>query len=123
MCYEIVIFPIRKRHFRVRGWSGAFSEPLGRKKDKTKCSYKICILLHRSNLKFCRLFAKFFAKISGFSRIFAKFKILLNVCEISAKINKILKQICKISEIRRVRKDANLVDFEKCCKMSLSSLS
>ena len=46
MCYEIVIFPIRKRHFRVRGWSGAFSEPLERKKDKTKCSYKICILLH-----------------------------------------------------------------------------
>ena len=39
MCYEIVIFPIRKRHFRVRGWSGAFSEPLERKKDKTKCSY------------------------------------------------------------------------------------
>ena len=53
MCYEIVIFPIRKRHFRVRGWSGAFSEPLERKKDKTKCSYKICILLHPSNLKFC----------------------------------------------------------------------
>ena len=39
MCYEIVIFPIRKRHFRVRGWSGAFSEPLERKKEKTKCSY------------------------------------------------------------------------------------
>ena len=33
--------------------------------------YKICILLHRSNLKFCRFFANFFAKISGFSRIFA----------------------------------------------------
>ena len=30
-------------------------------------------LLHRSNLKFCRFFANFFAKISGFSRIFAKF--------------------------------------------------
>ena len=41
MCYEIVIFPIRKRHFRVRGWSGAFSEPLERKKDKTKCSFSI----------------------------------------------------------------------------------
>ena len=40
MCYEIVIFPIRKRHFRVRGWSGAFSEPLEIKKDKTKCSYR-----------------------------------------------------------------------------------
>ena len=35
--------------------------------------YKICILLHRSILKFCRFFAMFFAKISGFSRIFAKF--------------------------------------------------
>ena len=73
MCYEIVIFPIRKRHFRVRGWSGAFSEPLERKKDKTKCSYKICILLHRSNLKFCRFFANFFAKISGFLQNFAEF--------------------------------------------------
>ena len=28
---------------------------------------------HRSNLKFCRFFAIFFTKISGFSRIFAKF--------------------------------------------------
>ena len=28
---------------------------------------------HRSNLKICRFFANFFAKISGFSRIFAKF--------------------------------------------------
>ena len=36
MCYEIVIFPIRKRHFRVRGWSGAFSEPLERKKENSK---------------------------------------------------------------------------------------
>ena len=40
MCYEIVIFPIRKRHFRVRGWSGAFWEPLERKKEKTKCIYR-----------------------------------------------------------------------------------
>ena len=57
-------------------------------------------------------------------RIFSDFcKILLNFCEISAKINKILTQICKISEIRMVQKDANLVDFEKCCKMRLCSLS
>ena len=35
----MVDFPIRKQDFRVRGWSGAFSEPLERKKDKTKCSY------------------------------------------------------------------------------------
>ena len=34
MCYEIVIFPKRKRHFRVRGWSGALSEPLERKKKR-----------------------------------------------------------------------------------------
>ena len=36
---EMVDFPIVKRHFRVRGWSGAFWELLERKKDKTKCSY------------------------------------------------------------------------------------
>ena len=57
-------------------------------------------------------------------RIFSDFcKILLNFCEISAKINKILTQICKISDIRMVQKDANLVDFEKCCEMRLFSLS
>ena len=40
-------------------------------------------------------------------RIFSDFcKILLNFCEISAKINKILTQICKISEIRKVQKAA-----------------
>ena len=50
-------------------------------------------------------------------------KILLNFCEISAKISKILIQIWKISELRMVQKDANLVDFEKCCKMRLCSLS
>ena len=43
-------------------------------------------------------------------RIFSDFcKILLNFCEISAKINKILTQICKLSEIRMVQKDANLI--------------
>ena len=36
----MVNFPIRKRDFRVRGWSGAFWEPLGRKKEKTKCIYR-----------------------------------------------------------------------------------
>ena len=57
-------------------------------------------------------------------RIFSDFcKILLNFCVISAKINKILTQICKISDIRMVQKDANLVDFEKCYKMRLCSLS
>ena len=57
-------------------------------------------------------------------RIFSDFhKKLLNFCELSAKINKILTQICKISEIRMVQKDANLVDFEKCYKMRLCSLS
>ena len=38
---QMVDFPIRKRDFRVRSWSGAFWEPLGRKKEKTKCIYKI----------------------------------------------------------------------------------
>ena len=35
----MVDFPIRKRDFRVRTWSGAFWEPLERKKEKTKCIY------------------------------------------------------------------------------------
>ena len=34
--YKIVNFPIRKRHFRVRGWSGAFWEPLERKKKENQ---------------------------------------------------------------------------------------
>ena len=36
----MVDFPIRKREFRVCGWSGAFWEPLERKKEKTKCIYR-----------------------------------------------------------------------------------
>ena len=34
--YEIVDFPIRKQHFGVRGWSGAFLEPLERKKRQNQ---------------------------------------------------------------------------------------
>ena len=34
---KMVDFPIRKWDFRVCGWSGAFWEPLERKKEKTKC--------------------------------------------------------------------------------------
>ena len=37
---QMVDFPIRKRDFRVRTWSGAFWEPLERKKEKTKCIYR-----------------------------------------------------------------------------------
>ena len=37
---QMVDFPIGKRDFRVRTWSGAFWEPLERKKEKTKCIYK-----------------------------------------------------------------------------------
>ena len=33
-----------------------------------------------------------------------------------AKISKILTQICKFFDIRKVQKDANLVDLEKCCQ-------
>ena len=73
--------------------------------------------------QFLQIFRNFFReKFRIFSELnFCKF--LLNFCEISAKINEILTQICKISEIRMVQKDANLVDFEKCCKMRLCSLS
>ena len=74
MCYEIVIFPIRKWHFRVRGWSGAFSEPLERKKDKTKCSYKTNTLLHRSNLKILQKFSQTFCrKMQKMSNFFINF--------------------------------------------------
>ena len=36
---KMVDFPIRKREFRVCGWSGAFWEPQERKEEKTKCIY------------------------------------------------------------------------------------
>ena len=85
MCYEIVIFPIRKRHFRVYGWSGAFWEPLERKKDKTKCIYKMCILLHRSKLKIV-------GKFRDFAEISAKF------CKILEKIAEILKIFANFAE-------------------------
>ena len=58
---KMVDFPIRKREFRVCGWSGAFWEPLERKKEITKCSYKICKPLHRHKFNFCNkieMFAK-----------------------------------------------------------------
>ena len=67
---QMVDFPIRKRDFRVRSWSGAFWEPQERKKEKTKCSYKICIPLHRSKLKFAVFRTINFC---DFFMIFAKF--------------------------------------------------
>ena len=104
--------------------AGGGTPPLGFDASASRGVYiRSCpghIPLHRSNLNSCRFFANFRENF----RIFSDFcKILLNFCEISAKINKILTQICKISEIRMVQKDANLVDFEKCCKMRLFSLS
>ena len=51
---QMVDFPIRKRDFRVRTWSGAFWEPLERKKEKTKCIYKIRTLLSRFKFTICR---------------------------------------------------------------------
>ena len=67
---QMVDFPIRKRDFRVRAWSGAFWEPLERKKDKTKCSFKIVTLSHRSQRK---KLAEFHLKISRFLQNFPKF--------------------------------------------------
>ena len=43
---EMVDFPIGKWHFWVRGWSGAVWELLERKKDETKCSYRIYRIQH-----------------------------------------------------------------------------
>ena len=60
---QMVDFPIRKRDFRVRTWSGAFWEPLERKKEKTKCIYKICILLATLIFNFLQIFDKLFSKI------------------------------------------------------------
>ena len=67
---QMVDFPIRKRDFRVRSWSGAFSEPLERQKEKTKCSYKIINPSHRAESKislktyqnFSELFQRKFAE-------------------------------------------------------------
>ena len=50
------------------------------------------------------------------------FRSLQNFATFSAKTPKILTKICCISAIRAVQKNANLVDFEKFCKMRLSSL-
>ena len=61
-----------------------------------------------------QIFRKFFRE--NF-RIFSDFcKILLNFCEISEKINKLLTQICKISDIRMVQNIGNNVDFENAAK-------
>ena len=37
--HEMIDFPIGKRDFRVRAWSGAFWEPWREKKEKPKCIY------------------------------------------------------------------------------------
>ena len=64
---QMVDFPIRKRDFRGRSWSGAFWEPQERKKEKTKCSYKICNPSHRSKLKiFAKIRQTFFAFLLEF---------------------------------------------------------
>ena len=55
----MVDFPIRKWDFWVCGWSGAFWGALERKKEKTKCIYKISILLHLSRLKIYSFSHKF----------------------------------------------------------------
>ena len=52
-----------------------------------------------------RLLHRLHFKIFRFSQILVIFAYFFN---------KFLMQICKISEIRTVQKDANLVDFEKC---------
>ena len=62
---QMVDFPIGKRDFRVRTWSGAFWEPLERKKEKTKCIYKICIPLLRCKLKFAVFLAILFGILGG----------------------------------------------------------
>ena len=77
---QMVDFPIRKRDFRVRSWSGAFWEPLGRKKEKTKCIYKILIPLHRFTLKYLSIFvfnfAIFSTKFHHFLRILNQFHVI-----------------------------------------------
>ena len=55
----MVDFPKRKWDFRVCGWFGAFWGPLERKKEKTKCIYKIVTILHRSDLQISKNFADF----------------------------------------------------------------
>ena len=119
--YEMIDFPIRKRHFLVWWSVGGPWEPPGRKKRRNQMFLQDLHSFAPLQSQILQIFRKFFRE--NF-RIFSDFcKIFLNFCENSAKINNILTQICKISEIRTVQKDANLVDFEKCCKMRLCSLS
>ena len=65
---KMVDFPIRKWDFRVCGWSGAFWEPLERKKEKTKCIYKISIPSHLSKFKFYRFSHNFRKKKDNFMK-------------------------------------------------------
>ena len=78
---EMVDFPIRKQDFRVRGWSGAFWEPQERKKEKTKCSYKNIIPLHRSKFN---ILANFHRKVLAIFKISSKillfFTIFIGFC-------------------------------------------
>ena len=56
--HEMIDFPIGKRDFQVRAWSGAFWEPWREKKDKTKCIYKIIQMIFYA-LQIFTLFFKF----------------------------------------------------------------
>ena len=68
---QMVDFPIRKRDFRVRTWSGAFWEPLERKKEKTKCIYKIRKMDFWNSANFRRI-SRNFHEISSFLETFAE---------------------------------------------------
>ena len=62
--------------------------------------YKICILLHRCNLK---IFAK------------NRFEKNSNFLEFSAKISQMSQNLQNIAKFQKFQLE-NLVDFEKCCK-------
>ena len=76
--------------------------------------YKICILLHRSNLKFCRFFAILFRENL---RIFSDFcKILLNFREISADLFKMLQTFCNIEHfLVNFQQKIEISAFQKRC--------
>ena len=73
-------------------------------------------------MKFRRLFIKIDSEYGKFCEKFREsnpnfFKIY------AKKASNILTKICEIAEIGAVQKNVNLVDLEKCYKMSLWSLS
>ena len=76
--------------------------------------YKIFTILRRSNLKIFEIFVKNFVILKKNHKILQNFK---NVEKID-KFPEILDNFSQKIEFRAAQKCANLVELEKCCKMT-----